>query len=327
MTSQLCPTRGIQSPLPQTAMKGPLVLAIAFCWVIIVCTSFASMQINNKFESLGAKQLNNVISVAIRNGRNAGDFKTIEPSQILPPPTMTKCVRELNEVDVSKPSSFQGALARVYNTGVLRIGVTTINDPSVFFINETTGVAQGYNADVGRLVTNHMGLILDKEIRPSFVVYNFTSFFSDTLLFLKNSGEVDTVLDCRFLPARIPFADFTCDYSDSYSFAVFRYAFTALPAGVPPPSRLNDLNRHEIRVAVVPGTSYEAAVKKFLPLAQIVYFNKDKDAFDAVGKAADITFYELDNVAVYNQQNANQLVLVKGTELQILGGQSFITMK
>jgi len=288
-----------------------------------VLLSFVSTQTTNG----GNKQLNTVISVAIRDGRNSDDFRTIEPPQNILPPTMTKCVRELNEVDVSNPSSFQGALARVYNTGVLRIGVTTINEPSVFFINETTGVAQGYNVDVGWLVTNHMGLILGKEIRPSFVVYNVTSFFRDTLQLLKNSGTVDTVLDVTFLSSRVHSTDFSCAYSDSNSYAAFRDAYMALPAGVPTPSKIDDLNRPEIRVAVVRDTSYEAAVDRYLPLAEKLYFTNDLSLLDAVGTVVDIAFYELDNVAMYNKVHNNRLAMFEGTQVHFAGGLSFITVK
>jgi len=301
-----------------------LVSLTVYCLVISVLLSFVSTQTNN---SRGYKQLNTVISVAIRDGRNAGDFKTIEPPHNILAPTISKCVRELNDVNVMDPLSFQGALARVYKTGVLRIGVTTINDPSVFSINSTTGAPQGYNADVGWLVTNHMGLILGKKIYPSFVVYNFTSYFNDTLKLLKNSGTVDTVVDVSFLSSRVHSTDFSCAYSDSNSYAAFRDAYTALPAGVPTPSKINDLNRPEIRVAVVPGTAYDAAVDRYLPLAQKVLFSDDNSVFDAVGTAADITFYLLDNVVRYNKVHNNRLAMFEGTQVHFAGGLSFITVK
>lgn len=214
---------------------------------------------------------------------------------ILKKPIPSFCFRQLYGVDLSKPRTFEGVLARVYNTRTIRIGVY-LGEPQLFALDKM-GVASGY----------------------------LYSFFQDTVN-LVNSGEVDTA-PMFYLASRTLITDFTCFFRKAFGLAAFVDTVVGLPSRVGKPSSILDLNRADITVSIIRGTMGEDAALKFLPLAQKEFFKTRDDALNAVGRTADIVFYDENVIALYNTQNDNRLVMVENTRTYFAAGAGYITKK
>lgn len=299
----------------------------------IVTFAFAQASTNSSASSNGDIALNNVISMAIGNAIQSGDFKTVQLTSTDLSAAANSCRRRSYTVNLANPSSFPGKLRSVYDSGVIRIGVSSIHNSSAFFSFDNNE-GSGYLADVSRIMVSHLSLIIGKNIQPEFVPYNVESdFFEESIALLggANANSVDTIIDVTYLVSRLNRTDFTCAYEAAIPFAVFRNENSPLPPalGATPPSTLEAWNNAAVRVATVRGSVYAAAADKYLPLAQKVFFSSSSEAFEAVGTQADITFYDIASLAVFNstRNNATALTVQPGTEILFAGGTGFITHK
>jgi len=278
------------------------------------------------------KALNNLISVALANVLLNGDYSYL--MNPLPTPNVRHqplgsrtilCNRQFNFDD---PQRFEGVLQRVYNSGILRIGVSSFVNLSRTEFN-ATGTPQGFLFDLSNALTNEMGFILDKSIRAEFIEFYTTSFFDNMTAILAND-TVDTVIGVTFTMPRSLRTDFTCRYfSDYSSFYAYRDPHASLPRGFRQNPNIGILqwNSPLIRVATLAGSIYEEAVRHYLPNAVRVYFPNMTTAFESVGRTTDIFLAEFEAIAIYAPQEYERIGLTEFYKVSIGGGIGFATAK
>ena len=174
-------------------------------------------------------------------------------------------------------------MERVARTGVLRAGTNRTAKPFSFI--DDRGQAFGYSVDMLRLIRDELTQELGRPVK-----LELTSLNSDGRISAITQGKVDIICDASsFTWAR----DRKVDFSLSYGVTGTRLLVKA-DSGISgePESLLGK------RIAAMPGTTNEAAIRRVQPKAEIVLFDERAETYLALqnGKvdavAADGIFLE-----------------------------------
>lgn len=270
------------------------------------------------------KNLNNLISVAAHNLLVSGEFLAVYPfSSLARVPEKNSCNRELN-FDPLKPEKFKNPLKNIYNTGIIKIGVTSLL--SLPYFSNATGTPQGFFYDLGNSLANEIAFILRRTLKAKFVTFQTSDFFGNATKTLA-TGAADTIIGMSYLVPRTLATDYSCWYEGPSPFAVYRDLNRPLPTGFTQPTTLSGWNDARVKVATLAGSIFETAAKKFLPNAQFVNFPTMNAAYDSVGVSTDIVFSITGETDGYNEAHGLRLTIQPNTLTTYGGGNAFATHK
>lgn len=270
------------------------------------------------------KALNNLISVASHNLLVSGEFLALYPfSSLLRVPEKNSCNRELN-FDPTETHKFRGPLEEIYETGVFKIGVSSV--VSLPYFSNSTGSPIGFFFDLGNSMANEMGFILKRTLRAEFHIFPTTNFFANATQALAN-GKAHAIIGMSYLVPRTLLTDYSCWYETPSPFAVYRDETYPLPSGFTLPTTISGWNNPQIKVATLLGSIFETAARRYLPNCQFVGFPTMNDAYDSVGVSTDIVFSIIGETEGYNEAHGMRLTIQPNTIVTYGGGNAFATHK
>lgn len=197
-------------------------------------------------------------------------------------------------------STTSSTLARIMQSGVLKVGVNPLFKPFSF---EQDGKRVGVDADVAALLAEKLGVKLQLVVPKSF----------GDLIPMVQSGQIDVVMAGMSITFdRAKSVDFTQPYFQTgLSVLANKGRLAKLGAGLVKDydgliERLNDNGKiTKLVIAVTKGKSPEKVVPRFFPGAQVVRYDTNEAAAEAVlaGKA-DIMVHDEMFLKVWLHDNA-----------------------
>jgi polar amino acid transport system substrate-binding protein len=143
---------------------------------------------------------------------------------------------------------------RIAKTGVVKVGVIPNRPPYFDMVN---GEWQGFTADMSRDVVKALGVAMDREIKPEWVLSSWTTVVLDL-----QAGKFDFFLGMALSEERKKALDM---FGPIWS--VPNVSINA--AGFNPGDAWDAYNKPDVKVTVAMGTTDEQAARQFLPKATI----------------------------------------------------------
>jgi polar amino acid transport system substrate-binding protein len=154
-----------------------------------------------------------------------------------------------------RPAAAQSATwERIAKTGVVRIGVIPNRPP---YFEQVNGEWQGFTAEMSRDVVKALGVAMEREIKPEWVLSSWTTVVLDL-----QAGKFDFFLGMAMSEERKKALDM---FGPIWS--VPNVAINA--ANFNPGEAWEDYNKSDVKVTVAMGTTDEQAARKFAPKATI----------------------------------------------------------
>jgi polar amino acid transport system substrate-binding protein len=156
----------------------------------------------------------------------------------------------------AEPSAYaqNATWERIAKTGVVRIGVIPNRPPYYDMVN---GEWQGFTADMSRDVVKALSVAMDREIKPEWVLSNWTTVVLDL-----QAGKFDFFLGMALSEERKKALDM---FGPIWS--VPNVSINA--ANFNPGDTWEAYNKADVKVTVAMGTTDEQAARQFLPKATI----------------------------------------------------------
>lgn len=158
-------------------------------------------------------------------------------------------------VTFGQPASAQNATwERIAKTGIVKVGVIPNRPP---YFEQVNGEWQGFTAEMSRDVVKALGVAMDREIKPEWVLSSWTTVVLDL-----QAGKFDFFLGMAMSEERKKALDM---FGPIWS--VPNVAINA--ANFNPGDAWEDYNKPDVKVTVAMGTTDEQAARKFAPKATI----------------------------------------------------------
>lgn len=146
--------------------------------------------------------------------------------------------------------------SRIEKTGIVKIGVIP-NRPPYFYQGQDSKEWKGFTADMSRDVVKALSVAMGKEIKPEWVLSNWTTIVLDL-----QAAKVDFFLGMAFSEDRLKALSMFGPMWAVPNVAINKANFS-------PGTTWDDYNKGSVKVTAAMGTTDEEAARKFLPKAQI----------------------------------------------------------